>query len=52
MRSLFWIMVLIVLFSWVSGEDYEEELKQEQVYIDNVCSGLWPDFRRLSPDCK
>ena len=32
--------------------DYEEAKRQEQHYIDMVCSGAWPDYNNREPECE
>ena len=45
------ILVMLLLFGLAGGSDYQEELKTQQVYIDNVCDGVWPNYKELEIDC-
>lgn len=43
-------MLLLVL--WVSNEDFEHQTMIDGEYTYNVCSGFWPDYKDLKPDCE
>lgn len=54
-RLNFTLMIMMVLFialyAIVSTMSYSDEVSAEQQYKSNVCSGIWPDYKGLKPDC-
>ena len=43
--------LLIALVLIASSISYEDEVADERHYIEMVCSGAWPDFKNLNPEC-
>ena len=41
----------IGLYFVVSTHDYHSEVKAERAYVQNVCSGVWPNYKNLNLDC-
>ena len=46
------IAVLIAMTLLVCGLDYEDQLAEERMYTEMVCSGYWPDYKEVKPDCE
>lgn len=47
------IILGIVMFGLVGQSDYEQELRDLQVYCDNVQGGYWPDYNHNAKEvCK
>ena len=44
-------LLLLVLIACVSNNDFEDELQQERIYLDGVCSGRHGDYLNLRPSC-
>lgn len=44
-------LLLVVLISCVSEQDYQDALHDEAVYIDGVCTGRHGDYLSLRPSC-
>ena len=44
-------LLLVVLISCVSEQDYQDALHDEAVYIDGVCTGRHGDWLNLRPSC-
>jgi hypothetical protein len=38
-------LLFILLLSWAGNADYEEAVRQERQYIDDVCAGFRPDWK-------
>ena len=45
-------LIFIAALGWIGKTDYQDELDEEQRYIEFVCDGTWPDYRNLEPECK
>ena len=45
-------LLFILLLSWAGNADYEEAVRQERQYIDDVCFGLRPDWKNQQVTCK
>jgi hypothetical protein len=43
-------LLLVVLISCVSEQDYQDALYEEAIYIQSVCDGV-PDYLNLRPSC-
>jgi hypothetical protein len=43
-------LLLVVLISCVSEQDYQDALHEEAIYIQSVCDGF-PDYLNLRPAC-
>jgi|TARA_B110000858_G_scaffold153169_1_gene174547 hypothetical protein len=48
------VVIIILLGSLLyAGEgDYQEAVRSEAVYNQNVCNGVWPDYDNMKPDCE
>jgi len=44
-------LLLIVGFFAVGQNDYENEVMEEQQYIERVCGGVHKDYLNLQPSC-
>lgn len=44
-------LLLVVLISCVSEQDYQDALHEEAIYIQSVCDGVHGDYLNLRPDC-
>ena len=44
-------LLLVVLISCVSEQDYQDALHEEAIYIQGVCDGLYGDYLNLQPAC-
>lgn len=51
-KTVFWVLALIGLIGIVGQMDYESEIIAEDQYIQDVCSGVYPDYKYLQPDCE
>jgi hypothetical protein len=45
-------LLFILLLSWAGNADYEEAVRQERQYIDDVCFGFRPDWKNQQITCK
>lgn len=53
--QLILVVVAIILAAsllYVSDADYREALMSEEIYNQNVCDGVWPDYDNMKPDCE
>ena len=46
------IVFIVLLCGYVGGWDGEAEMEEQRIYIENVCSGAWGDYKQLEPDCE
>lgn len=44
-------LLLIVGFFIAGNSDYENEVMEEQQYIERVCAGVHKDYLNLRPSC-
>jgi hypothetical protein len=44
-------LLLVVLISCVSEQDYQDALHDEARYIHGVCTGAYGDYLDLEPNC-
>ncbi len=44
-------LLLIGLIACVSNNDFEDELQQERIYLNGVCSGIHGDYLNLQVTC-
>jgi len=44
-------LLLIVGFFIAGNSDYENEVMEEQQYIERVCAGVHTDYLNLRPAC-
>ncbi len=47
----FCIAVVLIVLGLTGESDYQMEIIEEQIAIDNFCNGIWPDIYDLEPDC-
>jgi len=45
-------VLVLVMWSVVSNNDFENELQQESIYIEGVCDGVHGDYLDLKPSCQ
>ena len=45
------VIVILILIAWAGDGDFDEEERQAKYYKHNVCLGVWPDYKKLNPDC-
>jgi hypothetical protein len=45
-------LLFILLLSWAGNADYEEAVRQERQYIDDVRAGFRPDWKSQQVTCK
>ena len=45
-------LVIIWLVIAVSNMAFQDEIDESNIYQENVCSGLWPDYKNLNPKCE
>mgnify|MGYP000275603590 CR=1 FL=1 len=45
-------LAIVMLLGWVSAMDYSDQLAQSEHYSAMVCTGVWPDYRGIEPDCQ
>ncbi len=53
--KLGWIVAgfaVILLMGFVGESDYRAELSAENAYYQNVCDGVWPDYKNRKPACE
>ena len=51
MIKLLFAATVIALYLVVSTHDYHSEVRAERAYVQNVCSGVWPNYKNLNLDC-
>jgi len=51
LRYVLGLGLLFILMMISSTMSFNDELLEENQYIDNVCKGVWPDFKNLTPSC-
>ena len=45
-------LLFILLLSWAGNADYEEAVRQERQYVEDVCSGFRPNWKDQQVTCK
>jgi hypothetical protein len=45
-------LLFIWLLSWAGNADYEEALRQERQYVEDVCSGFRPNWKDQQVLCE
>lgn len=45
-------LLFIWLLSWAGNADYQEALRQERQYAEDVCSGFRPNWKDQQVRCK
>jgi len=51
MIKLLLAATVVALYLVVSTHDYHSEVIAERAYVQNVCSGVWPNYKNLNLDC-
>ena len=46
------VIMFVGVIGLVGAMDYEDEVLQQQHYIEMVCAGHWPDYNDISPECE
>ena len=46
------LITFVVALGWVGSSDMEDQIAQDDLYVDMVCDGKWPDYKNLQPECK
>lgn len=49
--TVFLAVTLFLVLIVVGTMDYEDQVLAEQLYIDNVCQGIHPDYERRGVSC-
>lgn len=44
-------LALGILVAWASEMSYRDAKLAEESYRDDVCAGVYPDYKGLAPDC-
>jgi hypothetical protein len=45
-------LVIIWLVIAVSNMALQDEIDESNIYKENVCSGHWPDYKNINPQCE
>jgi len=45
------LAAILLALGWIGNQDYQDELIEERRYFEDVCSGIYPDFKNLKPKC-
>ena len=45
-------VALTFAFAWVSNDELDHDIKQEEQYKLDVCTGSIPDFKNIKPTCE
>ena len=45
------LAAILLALGWIGNQDYQDELIEERRYFEDVCSGIYPDFKNLKPQC-
>jgi hypothetical protein len=45
------IALLAAIFAITSTLDFSNKIQQASSYQEMVCSGAWPDYKALHPEC-
>ena len=51
LKNLSILAAILLALGWIGNQDYQDELIEEQRYLEDVCSGIYPDFKNLQPQC-
>lgn len=50
--AFIFVILFVWLLSWAGNADFEEEVRQDREYYQNVCvEKAWPDYKQTKP-CK
>lgn len=50
--TFFTVVTLFLVLIVVGSMDYEDQVLAEQLYIDNVCQGIHPDYEQRGVKCE
>ena len=45
-------LAVVGAFLFLGTQDYKEQVHQEEQYKYMVCSGYWPDYKKVKPTCE
>ena len=45
------LAAILLALGWIGNQDFQDELIEEQRYLEDVCDGIYPDFKNLKPKC-
>ncbi len=51
LKNLSILAAVLLALGWIGNQDYQDELIEERRYFEDVCSGIYPDFKNLKPQC-
>lgn len=52
MKLRYPLALLLIAGFFIAGQnDYENEVLEEQDYIERVCTGVHTDYLEIDPDC-
>lgn len=51
LKNLSILAAILLALGWIGNQDYQDELIEERRYSEDVCSGIYPDFKNLKPQC-
>lgn len=51
LKNLSILVAILLALGWIGNQDYQDELIEEQTYLEDVCDGIYPDFKNLKPQC-
>ena len=51
LKNLSILAAILLALGWIGNQDYQDELIEEQRYLQDVRSGIYPDFKNLQPKC-
>jgi hypothetical protein len=44
-------IAIVAMWSIISHIDYHNSLQEEKIYIENVCNGHYPNYKKWDIDC-
>ena len=51
LKNLSILAAILLALGWIGNQDFQDELIEEQRYLEDVCDGIYPDFKNLKPKC-
>ena len=51
LKNLSILAAILLALGLIGNQDYQDELIEEQRYLEDVCLGIYPDFKNLKPQC-
>lgn len=53
MKVFLGVCIVVSLFLYISGKDYEDDIQQAELYCANVKDKTWPDYKgTYRKECK